>query len=164
MTKDRYDFWTHGAAVQIEYPDRILDGGPGQAAGVPRRAGYGTVVRQEEGTDNWFHFAIPTPTWLDSDRAVHLDAFLRAKLNRVAYIRHIHVWAGRPKPVRRADNLELRGPDVNYTLNLPDWEVKRGGIAICVNVQFGAETTTSTDLGMAHFIGAGVRFREKEEF
>ncbi len=52
--------WIHGSAVGIEYPGRIYDGGPNTPRNHPRRAGWGTDVRQRSDTLNWFHFAIPT--------------------------------------------------------------------------------------------------------
>lgn len=82
-------FYLNGAAVLAEYPDRLAE--------PPRRAAWGTVIRQPEGTLNWFHFAPTTPVngfttrgsfqlWLDW-------VSLRANLDG-AQIEDVHVRAG----------------------------------------------------------------------
>ena len=63
-----YEYWTHGVNVQIEYPDRLSGLTEGESA-EPRRSGWGTLVRQQENTTNWFHFAIPTPVMIDNQKA-----------------------------------------------------------------------------------------------
>ena len=68
------EYSLNGVNVQIEYPDRLI--------GQPRRAAWGTLVRQPRDTWNWFHLAPTTPVngvsasgsfqmWLDR---VRLDA------------------------------------------------------------------------------------------
>ena len=61
-----YDYWTHGVAAEIEYPDRLTDHN-GNAPAHPRRAGWGTQIFQKQGF-NWFHFALPTPTRIRSTK------------------------------------------------------------------------------------------------
>ena len=65
-----YDCWTHGSSVQVEYPDRLQ---------LIVRYGFGTKIRQEHGTSNWFHFAIPTPTIINNANTKYDVAYLKAR-------------------------------------------------------------------------------------
>ena len=55
----------HGHAMQIEYPERLESF---------VRKGYHTRVYGKPGTDNWFHFAVPTLSILEGEaQRVHLE-------------------------------------------------------------------------------------------
>ena len=140
---DRFDFWIHGVNVQVEYTD------PGRAVYV-RRAGFGTVIRQKGGTGNWFHFAIPTPTYLDDDKVDYQHAYLRGWINGKATVKHVHIWHGRDRIFTQ--NVSLSARDLNESFNIPDQRCVLP-IVICVFVEF------ETD-GEIRFDGAGVRFKE----
>ena len=85
----RYEFWTHGVNVQIEYPDKIV-AMTGDERSEPRRSGWGTLVHQKEDTTNWFHFAIPTPAIINNQEATLRFIRLRAEINETARIDTIH--------------------------------------------------------------------------
>ncbi|MCQ3978359.1 MAG: hypothetical protein DPW09_33450 [Anaerolineae bacterium] len=51
--------WAHGHMLQIEFADRI------QSA---RRFGSSISIEGRQNTENWFHFAIPTPVIINDRR------------------------------------------------------------------------------------------------
>jgi len=120
-----YDFWTHGASVQVEYPDRIT---------YLRRMGDGTVVRQAPGTSNWFHFPIATPTRIGSQSLKIQDVWVRLQLNDNAKMTAVHVHDGKTR-IYRQDNLDIRGPDERHDFNVDDRQINNGTL-VSVVVQF----------------------------
>lgn len=141
----RYDFWTHGSAIAVEFPNRTQE---------IRPAGWGTLVRQAPNTQNWFHFAIPTPTVLESDGSITLKyARLRAHVNENARIAEVHF---------RDDGRKISGTgtmwtdqNVNERIECPDTEIE-GGLCLCVRVEF----LTGDPTGQVIFRGAGARFEQ----
>lgn len=85
----RYDFWTHGVSTFVEDPV------PGT---VMVHAGYGTLVHQPAGTENWFHIPLPSPTILDSDTEVAVvRVAFRARVNENARIKAVELWRNNEK-------------------------------------------------------------------
>ena len=146
----RYEFWTHGVNVQIEYPDNIV-GITGDERAEPRRSGWGTLVHQKENTTNWFHFSIPTPALINNKEATLRFIRLRAEINETARIDTIHF---------RHDNRVIFTKEVNITNCSVDetfqssGTVIRRGLALCVHVSFLPGDTR----GMVIFKGAGGGF------
>jgi len=153
----KYLKWVHGSDVSIEWPDRIHDGGSNSAPGNPRPVGWGTIVRQETG-DNWFHFAIPTPTAINSKAfeaspVVIEDVFLHATVNESARVDRVHVWDGDNKIWGR-DNIEgLENEEIFEELDISDDPV-REGVGISVHVDF----STGGEIGKVTFHSAGAQF------
>jgi hypothetical protein len=77
------DFWTHGVNVEAEHADNrgltIL------------RTGFGAKVRQNRGTSNWFHLAIPSLSLLDGKDVYSMYTLLRVDVNNDAVIKKIHI-------------------------------------------------------------------------
>jgi len=150
----RYHFFTHGTSVQVEYPKRVE---------YLRRAGFYTKITQNAGTDNWFHFAIPTPTKHDNNDMEHYDVYLRAWVNENARVADVHVWDGNRRVQNFGGSGEPKGtpplPFVNQVIdwygNIPDQKVKYG-LVVCVHVEF----LTGAPKGEVHFIGAGACFND----
>lgn len=146
----RYEFWTHGVNVKIEYPDRIVGMTVDERA-EPRRSGWGTLVHQKENTTNWFHFAIPTPVIIDNQEAELRFIRLRAEINENARIDTIHF---------RHDNRIIYSQEVNITNRSVDETfqsprtVIRRGLALCIHISFLPGDTR----GMVIFKGAGGAF------
>jgi hypothetical protein len=146
----RYELWTHGVNVKIEYPDRIV-GMAGDERAEPRRSGWGTLVHQKKNTTNWFHFAIPTPVIIDNQEAELRFIRLRAEINENARIDMIHF---------RHDNRIIYSQEVNITNSSVDETfqsprtVIRRGVALCIHVSFLSGDTR----GMVIFKGAGGAF------
>lgn len=153
----KYVNWVHGTDVNIEWPDRIHDGGSNSAPGNPRPVGWGTIVRQERG-DNWFHFAIPTPTAIDvttiqvTPVVIH-DVFLHATLNESARVDRVHVWYGDTQITRR-DNIEgLENEEIREKWDIPDDPIYEG-VGLSVHVDFD----TGSEMGEVTFHSAGAQF------
>jgi Family of unknown function (DUF6623) len=146
----RYEFWTHGVNVQIEYPDNIV-GITGDECAEPRRSGWGTLVHQKENTANWFHFAIPTPALISNQEVTLRSIRLRAEINETARIDTIHF---------RHDNRVIFTKEVNITNCSVDetfqssGAIIRRGLALCVHISFLPGDTR----GMVIFKGAGASF------
>ncbi len=146
----KYEFWTHGVDIQIEYLDRIV-GETGDERSEPRRSGWGTLVYQKENTTNWFHFAIPTPVKINNQESNLLFIRLRAEINENARIDMIHF---------RHDNRIFFSQEVNITNGSADetfpipGTIIRRGLALCVHVSF----LPGNVRGMVIFKSAGVAF------
>ncbi len=83
---DAYALGTHGSSIQVEFPEHLTK---------MRRTGWGTLIEQNGGSDNWFHFAIPTPTIMnDSNRFIFTKAYFSADLNENVRIEKIHLRSG----------------------------------------------------------------------
>jgi hypothetical protein len=151
-----WDFWTHGIAAIIEKasPDQIV-----------RRLAWGTRVCQPGNTSNWFHFAITTPTQIDGETSIGLvAAYVKATVNPNARITSIHVHVGGREVVQK-NGLDLRGPAIDYQLDLPlqlvrDAAGTGGGLVVSVGVEF----LTGTPVGEITFTGAAARFRQVGAF
>jgi hypothetical protein len=108
-----------------------------------RHWGGGTQVRQHTQTFNWFRLAVSaeiffhTKHWwgfvFDAYNTVQ-EVYVTADLNENAVINHAHVWDGGERiaafdgPDGRG--LDIRGPNVSQTFNVPDRRVNFG-IAVC---------------------------------
>jgi hypothetical protein len=81
-----YASWIHGHSMQIEFPDRIA---------WDARRGWGIDLECKPGTDNWFHFAIPTPVIIDDVR-MQIDSVLLCfeTGSADAFVRDVHVYDG----------------------------------------------------------------------
>jgi hypothetical protein len=60
--------WTHGTSMEIEFPDRVES---------VRRFGFFMRVVGAPNSENWFHFAIPTPVIVNNARKVVGAVILR---------------------------------------------------------------------------------------
>jgi hypothetical protein len=148
---ESYAFWTHGVSVQAEWTD------PGRGLSI-RRAGWGAEITQPKGTNNWFHFAIPSATQLDDEVVDYYHAWLRVNVNNDAAIRRFHIrHASGPNSacpvIYRNDEMNITGQDTELVFNLDDQRCK-GPLVMCVYVEFDG------DSGKVVFAGAGVHFEE----
>ena len=152
---DTFQFWTHGADVIVEYTKEYTGTDNGLYL---RRAGWGSQVKQRQGTTNWFHFAIPSATKLDDDNVSHYHAWLRVRVNNDAVIDRVHVReAGGPQSnspvIYDSGGLNITGQDTQLSFNLPDQRCT-GPLVMCVHVQFEGPQ------GEVVFAGAGGWFEE----
>jgi hypothetical protein len=127
-----YASWIHGHSMQVEYPDRIAS---------EWRAGFSFTLEGKPGSDNWFHFAIPTPVIINDVR-LHIDSAMLCFRtgSDSTLVRDVHVYDGA--------NLIAAHDSVNYFLDnpfqrflVPDHPMLWAGIGISVGVAFGAEAT-----------------------
>lgn len=147
--------WTHGSAVGVEYPGRVYDGGPNTPRNHPRRAGWGTDVRQRSNTFNWFHFAIPTETARPGE-PYHTDR-LRVPfwLNGWSRLDAVHVWLGGDQ-IFREDDISWGGPherplSLSFNRQLPRHRIGNRAINVSVRITFPSGVD---EMGMVRFHGA----------
>lgn len=83
------------------------------------------------------------------------EVYLTAELNENAVINHVHVLGGGERiaafDVPDGRGLDIRGPNVFQTFNVPDRRVSFG-VAVCVRVDF----PTGEPMGEVNLTGAGV--------
>ncbi|MCP8306361.1 MAG: hypothetical protein H3Z49_04560 [archaeon] len=163
-----YDFWTHGSSVQVEYPDRVK---------YIRRSGDGTIIRQEHGTWNWFHFPIPTPTIINNTKTKYDVVYLKARTGnkaiqsepKEAFISEIgFLDIGKIEANYQLPSVAIVGENCSAEIfgiskKLPEKEVKNG-LVICVRVEFKPDpdfdkTYPPQPVGEIIFFGAGARFK-----
>lgn len=125
-----YASWIHGHSMQIEYPDRIAS---------ERRAGFFIMIEGMPGTDNWFHFAIPTPVIINDVRLQPDSVMLCFQTNSTdALVQHVHVYDGGTIIAEYDDlNLSLLNSFVRYAV--PNNHQMVLGLGISVGVSFGVE-------------------------
>ncbi len=161
MTKT-FILWVHGASVIPEYTKAFT----GHDYGLYLRpTGYGSIVKQKVGTDNWFHFAIPSGSKLcgiPGDARVSLqEAFVRFKINTGAVIKQItvhendHPNSSSPR-IFDSGSISITGQDTEYAIPIVPYKICTGPIVICVYVHWEA------DNGEVLFTGAGARFEATE--
>jgi hypothetical protein len=120
----RYEFWTHGVDTVVEFPNKTAE---------VRHAGWGTLIRQAAGTDNWFHIAIPSAKIIDKPLAKMREIHLRAEVNESAQIDLIHF---------RDDGKLIFSKAVSFTNRVVDEVFQRddlpieGAISLCIHVTF----------------------------
>jgi|LGVE01.1.fsa_nt_gb hypothetical protein len=138
--------WAHGHSMHIEYPDRL---------NVVWRAGFYIRVEGELGTDNWFHFAIPTPVIVKDNRLRVGSVMLRFKtMSSDAIVRHVHIYDGE-KMIATHNNVNLSGDHMFERFDVPGHPDVRWGLGISIGVRFGTEKGKSHRM---EFISAGCDF------
>jgi hypothetical protein len=143
-----YASWIHGHSMQIEYPDRIAD---------LWRAGFYARLEGKPGTENWFHFAIPTPVIIDDARLRIDAAMLRFATGSVdAFVRDVHVYDGEAR-IAAFNDVYLSENNGFAKFALPERPEVRWGIGISIGVGFGVEMMDHT----MNFISAGCDFTLK---
>ncbi|MFD9412501.1 hypothetical protein ACFWBN_36615 [Streptomyces sp. NPDC059989] len=137
---DLYHFWTHGVSIIPEKTKEFTGDHNGLFL---QRAAWGARVRQNPGTDNWFHFAIPTPTILDGGSSVWTgDVWIRVKVNNGATVTgvRVHQTGGlnAASPVLfDAGPLNITGQDTQLTFHTP--QSTTGPYVVSTHVQFENE-------------------------
>lgn len=148
MSERRYDYWTHGVATILEYPER---------AKLVRHSGYGTSVEQEAKTKGWFHIPIPTPSVLEGDTTIGIKTFaLVAKVNENAKVDRLHLRRG--KDLIFDKEVSFIGTAINQAFSdfLATTSTGSTGnaVTLCVHVEF----LTGSPRGRVEFYGAGACF------
>ncbi|MBN1509400.1 MAG: hypothetical protein JW955_21315 [Sedimentisphaerales bacterium] len=143
--KISYASWIHGHSMQIESPDRLAR---------LIRVGWCVFVEGKPGTENWFHFAVPTPVIIDDVRLQADSVMLRFATGSVdAFVRDVHVYDGRTR-IAEFNDLNLSGAQDFVRLTLPGAPAMWQALGISVGVGFGVE---AMDHGM-EFFAAGCDF------
>jgi len=154
--------WVHGASVIPEYTKAFTGNDNGLYI---HPMGYGSKIKQRIGTDNWFHFAVPSGSKLcgiPGDASVSLEQiYLRFNINNGAAIKQITVHEngsknGSSPKIYDSGIINITGQNTEYApLILPSNKCT-GSIVICVFIHWEAED------GEVLFTGAGARFEATE--
>jgi hypothetical protein len=154
--------WTHGVSVIPEFTKAYTYTENNLSI---RPTGFGSIVKQKMGTENWFHFAIPSGSKLcgiPGDAWVSLEQIhLRFKINTGAVIKQItahHNNQPNSSSPRFFDSgpLVITGQDTEYSAAINPHIKCKGPIVICARVFWEA------DNGEITFAGAGARFEGSE--
>lgn len=144
----RFDFWTHGVATILEFPEL--------AKLIQYRTDVGTVVEQDANTEGWFHIPLTTPTVMEDDVSIFFRLFaLKAKVNDNAKVDLIHVRRGTDLIFNQS--VAFVGKTIDQAFDIPDTimsNVPQAGLALSIHVQF----LTGTPRGRIEFQGAGAVF------
>jgi hypothetical protein len=139
--------WVHAHNLQIEFADRLQT--------VWRTAFY-TRTDGKPNTDNWFHFAIPTPVVVNDGRLRVSAATLRFRTSSdLAFIRAVHIYDGETR-IAAHDNLRLSPRNwTTQQFDVPGDPAVRWGIGLSIGVRFGGATALENRL---EFSAAGCDF------
>ncbi len=144
--------FVHGHSVVAEYVGGANISSPGpllQVGGVPwsdvvgLRRGWGTTFRGKGGTNNWFHFSIPTPQILQGLLLRRVEQiFVNLGVQGPAVATSFHLWDGMRNRIFQRDNLRVVG---QYGLNTSGHSVVSSlavvGISVGVRFEQEAEIT-----------------------
>jgi hypothetical protein len=137
-----YASWIHGHSMQIEYPDRMQ---------YAVRKGYAFQVAGNPGTENWFHFAIPTPVIIDDVRLRIDSVMLRFVTGSVdAFLRDVHIYDGEAR-IAVHNEVYLTEQNGFVRFEVPESPLLAWGVGISLGVGFGVEMMAHT----MDFIAAG---------
>ncbi len=120
--------WIHGHSMQIEFADRIR---------VAWRIGSLISIEGRQNTDNWFHFAIPTPVIVNDRRLRAGAVLLRFKTNSdSAYVHAVHIYDG-DRRIAAQDNLRLSPRSwTSQRFDVPNDPEIQWGLGISIGVRF----------------------------
>jgi len=141
-----YSSWIHGNSMNIEYPDRIAS---------ELRTGFCIRIEGKPGTENWFHFAIPTPTIINGNKLKAGSVMLRFRtLSTDALVKNIHVYDGETR-IAQHDNINFYGDHLFERFDIPRHPAIQWGLGISIGVGFGGIKSMSHRM---EFISAGCDF------
>jgi hypothetical protein len=145
MVNLAHAMWVHGHSMQIEHEERLASA---------LRTGYGITIDGKPGTDNWFHFAVPTPVIVDDSRLRVGSVMLVFKtMSADAVVRHVHVYDGANK-IAEHNDIDLHGDAGFVRFEIPSSGGAEFGIGISIGVSFGVESMPHS----MEFVAAGCDF------
>jgi peptidoglycan hydrolase-like protein with peptidoglycan-binding domain len=139
--------WLHGTAVSVELPDNIES---------MRRFGFFTRLVGKPNTQNWFHFALPTPVIVNNDRKVVGPCMLRFQTGGTsAVVRDVHIYDGEVRLVAH-DNVNLSGSQPFTRFGVAQAPEVLWGVGISIGVTYGGGTAAQRTIDL---ISAGCDFQ-----
>jgi peptidoglycan hydrolase-like protein with peptidoglycan-binding domain len=139
--------WVHGTAVTVELPDNIES---------MRRFGFFTRLVGKPNTQNWFHFAIPTPVIVTNDRKVVGPCMLRFQTGGTnAVVRDVHIYDGEVRLVAH-DSVNLSGSQPFTRFGVAQAPEVLWGVGISIGVTYGGGTAAQRTIDL---ISAGCDFQ-----
>jgi hypothetical protein len=116
--------------MQVEYPGRLVR---------HEHNGWGTDIEGLPGTQNWFHFAVPTPVIIDDVRMQADSVMLCFETGSAdAWVRDVHVYDGGWR-IAVFDGVNLFGDQPFVRLVLPEAPLMWQALGISLGVSFGVE-------------------------
>ncbi|HCS92958.1 MAG TPA: hypothetical protein DIW77_23705 [Chromatiaceae bacterium] len=121
--------WVHGHSARVENPQSIE---------LERLFGFYSYFKGKANTNNWFHFALPTPVVV-SNKRLKLDSIaLLFWTDPNVYVHAVHIWDANTK-LKAYDGLEMSGSHWFERFDVLNNRV-RFGIGVSIGVRFtGAE-------------------------
>lgn len=117
--------WIHGHAVRVERPEHVE---------IERLFGFYSLFKGKPNTDNWFHFAVPTPV-IVSNKRLRLDSImLLFWTDPNVHVHAVHVYDANTM-LKRYDGLNLSGNHWFTRFDVLNNRV-RYGIGVSVGVRF----------------------------
>jgi peptidoglycan hydrolase-like protein with peptidoglycan-binding domain len=139
--------WVHGTAVTVELPDNIES---------MRRFGFFTRLVGKPNTQNWFHFAIPTPVIVSNDRKVVGPCMLRFQTGGTnAVVRDVHIYDGEVRLVAH-EGVNLSGTQPFTRFGVAQAPEVLWGVGISIGVTYGGGTAAQRTIDL---ISAGCDFQ-----
>jgi peptidoglycan hydrolase-like protein with peptidoglycan-binding domain len=139
--------WVHGTAVNVEQPENIES---------MRRFGFFTRLVGKPNTQNWFHFAIPTPVVVNDDRKVVGPCLLRFQTGGTsAVVRDVHIYDGEVR-VAAHDSVNLSGSQPFTRFGVAHAPEVQWGVGISIGITYGRGTAAQRTIDL---ISAGCDFQ-----
>ena len=139
--------WVHGTAVNVELPESIES---------MRRFGFFTRLVGKPNTQNWFHFAIPTPVVVNDDRKVLGPCMLRFQTGAATtMVRDVHIYDGEVR-VAAHDSINLSGSQPFTRFGVAHAPEVLWGVGISIGVTYGSGTAAQRTIDL---ISAGCDFQ-----
>jgi peptidoglycan hydrolase-like protein with peptidoglycan-binding domain len=139
--------WVHGTAVNVEQQENIES---------MRRFGFFTRLVGKPNTQNWFHFAIPTPVVVNDDRKVVGPCMLRFQTGGAsAVVRDVHIYDGEVR-VAAHDSVNLSGSRPFTRFGVAHAPEVLWGVGISIGVTYGRGTAAQRTIDL---ISAGCDFQ-----
>jgi hypothetical protein len=134
--------WIHGHSLRIENPDNLES---------TRRHGSAITLIGRANRSSWFHFAIPTPVYVD-DKRINLDSVMLRFRTSGAVITNVHIYDGERKFAPEHNGLNYTSADYRFErFSITDINPHpRWGIGLSFRVEFeGAVTERRIDVSSA---------------
>lgn len=139
--------WVHGNMANIQL-DRYGRGSGEDIRGFQWtavegfRQGNGTEYRCQDGSDYWFHFAIPTPVMINGTRTSLAKVMVLFTADTGVTLSSIHAWDG-PTRVFTKDGLAIGGTNPSLNNGQNSFVIEESsrpkvyfGIGVCVKFHF----------------------------
>jgi peptidoglycan hydrolase-like protein with peptidoglycan-binding domain len=139
--------WIHGTAVTVELPANMES---------VRRFGFFTRLIGKPNTQNWFHFALPTPVIVNNDRKVLGPCMLRFQTGGTsAVVRDVHIYDGEVR-VAAHNGVNLSGSQPFRRFGVAHAPEVLWGAGISIGVTYGGGTAAQRTIDL---ISAGCDFQ-----
>lgn len=147
MPGSRFTSWVHGAAMQVEYANRLTS---------VRHTGPFVRIEGAEGQNTWVHFPVPTPTVVDGGKMRVGAALLSFRTRPYATVHEVVVYDGERRISEHTD-LSLQGEHLDARFEVAGSPEAGQGVNIAVGVMFGAGAPDVRSMQI-EIIGAGIEF------